>query len=185
MEQSTKSFAVVRCFDAAIDVGRTDMHAFLTDRDASRLTYIEGERPVVYRCRVLTRGEWRHMHSLAHDADRYEYAFRCGVMSVDDLEWPDGRRGTWTRPDDGSGKPRPIPDEYLDEHFAEADIQEVGHVIWARSFFGQRARPFYQLLDTSQYALRALGFHRAARTRASSSSPTSSELAPAAQLATP
>lgn len=185
MEQSTKSFSVVRCFDAAIDAVRTDMHAFLSDRDTKRLVYLEGERPVVYQCRVLTRSEWRHIHSLAHDADRYEYAFRCGVLSVDDHMWPDGSRRTWTRPDDGSGKPRPIPDEYLDEHFAEADIQEVGHVVWARSFFGQRQRPFYQLLDTSQYALRARVFHRAAQTPASSTSAISSEPAQAAPHATP
>lgn len=179
MEQSTQPFAVVRCYDDAIDTDRCDVGAYLRTRDVKALVYRDGARPVIYRCRVLSRGEWRHMHTLSHDADRYEYAFRCCVMSVDDFVWPDGTQRAWTRPDDGSAKPKPIPDETLDTYFAEADIQEIGHVIWARSFFGQRQQPFYQLLDTSQYALRAAVFRRVERTLASSSSATSSAPPPA------
>lgn len=185
MEQSTKPFDVVRVYDDAIDVLKCDLGKYMATRDVSSLAYLDGVLPVIYRCRVLTRAEWRHIHSLSHDADKYEHAFRCCVMSVDNLHWPDGTQRTWVRPDDGSGKPKPIPDDIVDAYFSEADIQEVGHVVWARSFFGKRQQQFYLLLDTSQYALRARAFHRAERTLASSSSETSSAHPPAAPAETP
>ena len=45
-----------------------------------------------------------------------------------------GEQRDWERPDDRSGKSKPIPDSTLERHSDEATIQEIGMVVYQRSF---------------------------------------------------
>lgn len=174
MEQHTGPFQVVPVYDGAIDLGTSDLSEYLRTRETKHLRYRDGETPVVFHCRVLTLTERRAARSCATDADRYEHAFRSCVQRVDHLQWADGSRRAWIRASDDGAKQRPIDDASLEQHFAESDVQEVGSVIWVRSFFSRTAQPYYPLLPTSQHGLQGTIAHRAAQIVATSSSAKSS-----------
>lgn len=171
----TKPFPVVRIQDPAIDHSAIDLKAFLASRDPSLLKYHQGEKPTVYHCRPLTREEIREVRNKASDADKYEGAFVRGLVRVDALEMPDGSVRDWVKPDDYSGKSKPIPDAELERCFSEADIQEVGMVIWLRSFLAKSSAGTFPLLPMSQSAAVANMYRRAERMSVSASSQESKQ----------
>lgn len=170
----TDPFAVVLAADAAIDYAASDMSKYVAERDMSALVYLDGEQPTVYHCRPLTLQERRDVRNKATDADKYEAAFVRGLVRVERLLHEDGQRRDWVRPDDRSGKSKPIPDAALERYFDEAAIQEVGMVVWVRSFLARGSQGFFPLPDISRHALTASLYHRAAQTSATSGSETSS-----------
>jgi hypothetical protein len=169
----TDPFRVVLASDEAIDIGACDMSKYVAERDVDMLVFLEGEKPTVYWCRPLTRQEIREVRNKVSDGDRYEAAFARGLVKVERLEHANGQRLDWLRPDDRSGKSKPIPDSGLD-YFSEAAIQEIGSVVWIRSFLAQSRQRLFVLPDSSRHALTARLYHRAVQTSASSNSETSS-----------
>lgn len=183
-------FKVIRCCDPAIEdpVG-TDALKYSTTRDVSLLKFIPDTKPTVFHCRHLTISERRQVRNQASDADRYEAAFVRGLVSVTDLVRDDsGARIQWSRPTDHSGKDKPIPDKILEECFDEATIQEIGMVIYSRSFLERTSGQYYPLPAICRDALSATVVERARRLaeqmNASSSSAPSSQPA-AASTPTP
>lgn len=175
----TGPFAVVLASDAAIDHGASDLSKYVAERDTSVLVYHDGEQPTVYHCRPLTLQERRDVRNKATEGDRYEAAFVRGLVRVERLEHDDGQRRDWVKPDDRSGKSKPIPDSALEKYFSELAIQEIGAVIWCRSFLDKRTGALCPLPDISRHALTGSLYRRAAPTSDSSSSAQSSEPAEA------
>lgn len=173
----TDPFAVVLAADSAIDYAASDMSKYVAERDLDALVYLDGEQPTVYWCRPLTLQERREVRNKASDADKYEAAFVRGLVRVERLLHDDGQRRDWVKTDDRSGKSKPIPDSALERYFDEGAVQEVGMVIWVRSFLARGSQGFYPLPDISRHALTASLYHRAARMSATSGSETSSEQA--------
>lgn len=167
---STEPFKQICWTDPAIDFTRGDPAAYYSTRDVKHLAILDGERAAVFHCRPLTRPEIREVRNETELADRYEEAFRRGLVKVTNLlRVSDGTRRDWTRPDDGSGKEKPIPDAALAD-FDEAEIQEIGMVIVRRSFLTKRSGGHYPLPAICQDALRANTPRRVEPTSASSSS---------------
>lgn len=186
MQQHTGPFRVVSIYDPAIDLESTNLVEYVRTRDVGALKFYDGARPTVFHARVMTLSERRAARSCATDADRYEHAFKTCLQRVDDLVYENtGERRSWVRAGDDGAKQRPIDDASLEQHFAESDIQEIGSVIWARSFFSRAAPLHCPPLDTSLLALRGRTPHPAALTRDTSSSAQSSEEAKAAPPETP
>ena len=181
----TNTFKVILASDPAIDVTASDMSKYVGERDVSALVFDDGAYPVVYHCRPLTLRERREVRNKASDGDRYEAAFVRGLVTVENVIRPDGRRVDFSTDmlSDKSGKSKPIPDSALESYFDEVAIQEVGMVIWFRSFLAQSSRAYYPLPDISRHALTASLYHRAARMSATAPSETNSESpeAPSAQ----
>jgi hypothetical protein len=170
----TDPFRVVLASDAAIDIGASDMSRYVAERDVDALVFFEGEQPTVYRCRPLTLQERREVRNKATEADRYEAAFVRGLVRVEHLVHPNGERATWIKTDDRSGKNKPIPDSALEAYFDEAAVQEVGMVVWVRSFLARGSQGYFPLPDISRHALTGSLYHRAARMSALSNSATDS-----------
>jgi len=161
------TFPVVRIFDAAIDHAASDLAAYAHERDVSKLAFLEGQTPTIFYVRTLTLSERREVRNKATDGDRYEAAFARGLVRVASLQYPDGGVRDWVRND--GAKPKPLGDAAL-EYFSEADVQEIGLVVLARSFLPRGSAVSLPLPATSQHALTALFLHRAGQTKDSASS---------------
>jgi len=179
----TDPFKVVLASDPAIDTAASNLGQYVADRDVEALSFVDGEEPTIYWCRPLSRAEIREVRNKATEGDKYEAAFVRGLVKVERLMHPDGSRRDWLRPDDRSGKSKPIPDSALETYFSEAEIAEVGMVVMMRSFLARSSGGYYPLPGISQAALTASLYRRAVQTRDSSSSETSSDspAAPSAQ----
>lgn len=171
-------FRVILVSDNAIDNASSDMSKYVSERDEKSLSFVEGESPTVYVCRPLSLQERRDVRNKATEADRYEAAFVRGLVRVERLMHPDGQRRDWVRPDDKSGKQKPVPDSALELYFSELAIQEVGMVVLMRSFLASGSGAFYPLLDISRHALTATLYHRAPPTSASPTSHSASGSSP-------
>ena len=184
---STAPFRVVVVCDPAIDHAASDLARYVSERDESALAYEAGELPTVYHCRPLTLQERRDVRNKATDADRYEAAFVRGLVRVERLLHEDGQRRDWTRPDDKSGKQKPIPDSALEAYFDEASIQEVGMVVRQKSFLPRGSGAYYPLPDISRLALTARMYRHAVPMTASRPSPSDADSSPpeAPQAVTP
>lgn len=152
-------FKVIRAYDPAMD--REAMKAdgvwelFLENRDVKLITYDEengGEKAaMVFHCRTLTRQQRRELDGLLPERKR-EHAFRVGVVSVENMLYPDKGIRAWSRKDVA----KPMKDMELDL-FAENDIQHVGEVIRAYSFCSPDRLPYVPLLATCLDELIAAG----------------------------
>ena len=163
-------FKVYRISDIAIDdpVGPGALK-YSTTRDPSHLSFVDGSKPETFWCRVLTRSEIRECRR-ATAAECYEAAFCRGLVKVEGLRNEHGEQRDWERPDDRSGKSKPIPDSTLERHFDEATIQEIGMVVYQRSFLARTTGDYYPLPGICRDALAASIHHRAVVMSASSSS---------------
>jgi len=159
------SFDVVCIFDAEV-VEHVDDGAvigrYALERDLSILALPPEARPITYRCRVLTRDQRRRIRDLG-ESSQNELAFRYGVITVSNLPRHDGETVesvTIARRKAGD----PCTDADLDAlGISDAEIAEVGSVVRHRSFLGPRRLLKYPVLDSSQLALDAEAYHRAAR----------------------
>lgn len=164
-------FTVVRLFDEAIDHetmqeqilddGRSAWVAFMRTRENSLLKLFPGTRPTVYHCRPLSLAERRQLRALPEE-DRWEAAFARAVTRVDNLVDQEGHPvESWVR--DTKLQTKPLGDAALERFFSEADIIDVGSVIWIRSFLGRNSQVSYLAPPTSRHALLGLTLHRAAQ----------------------
>lgn len=181
-------FKIIRCCDPAIDdpVGPVALR-YSHERDASKLTFIEGLKPTVFHARLLDLQERRDVRNKASDADKFEAAFVRGLLSVTDLVREEGGQPIqWTRPDDKSGKARIIPDRTIEENFDEATVQEIGSVIYYRSFLARTSGQYFPLPAICRDALSATLVTRVRRVEQTSGSSGSGGTSPpaAAQPAT-
>jgi hypothetical protein len=175
---SSQLFRVITVSDPAIDHAACDLSTYVSERDESVLRFVEGEAPTVYVCRPLTLQERRDVRNKATEADRYEAAFVRGLVRVERLLHPDEQRRDWVRPDDKSGKQKPIPDSALELYFSEASIQEVGMVILMKSFLAKGSGHFYPLPDISRHALTATLYRHVVQTNDSATQPSASGSSP-------
>lgn len=174
---SRDTFDVVCWSDPAIDYTTAAADgsgaAYMKTRDlvAHPPAYLPGIRPAVFTCKRLTREQIRDVRNRGSDFDQYDAAFVYGVVKVRDLVHPDGVQREWHKPADGSGVDRPIPDAIMDGgYFDEAEVREIGMVIWRRSFLAKRSGGHYPLPAISVDALRANTPHPAEPTPDSSNS---------------
>lgn len=187
MHSGTGPFKIVRCCDQAIKdpVGASALK-YSTTRDFSLLEWADDVKPTVFHGRLLTIAERRQVRNLPSTADQNEAAFARGLMSVENLVREEGGQPIqWTRPNDSSGKDKPIPDKTLDECFDEATIQEIGMVILQRSFLARTSGQWFPLPATSRDALSASLYRRAEQMSASSSSAATKPQAEAQPATTP
>lgn len=169
MEQSSRPFDVVRCYDPAIDDALGRMRAeYAIHRDISKLRFREGEKPIVFKCRRLTRQQRRRCQEASSDAARNELAFAFGVLEIRDLpinaERPELGVQVYT-PHRASPELQ-MSDDSLDR-VGDVDIQEIGAVIWHTSFLAVGLPLRVPLLPTSQDACLQVLARLAERTRAS------------------
>ena len=172
MQTGTGPFKIVRCADPAIEdpVGLNALK-YSTTRDFSLLSFAPDAKPTVFHGRPLTISEQRAVRNCVSDADKYEAAFVRGLVKVDDLVREDGGQPMqWVRPTDHSGKDRVIPDSVLEEYFDGATVQEIGMVIYYRSFLARTPGAYFPLPDICRAAAQATLFRRAVRMNDSSSS---------------
>jgi hypothetical protein len=187
MSYTKKPLRIIRSFDEAIDTERSDLAAFYNTRDESALVFHEGELPTVFHARLLTHAEFREIWSKSTDNERFEAAFVRGISRVERLLHDDGQRRDWVRPDDKSGKQKPIPDAVLEQYFDVASVVDVGAVVYHRSFLHRSSGHYCPLPDISLRALTARMYHHVAQTTASPPSPSDADSSPpeAPQAATP
>lgn len=169
MKQSTEPFDVVRCYDPAIDdqVGRMRAE-YAIHRDLSKLRFREDAKPLVFKCRRLTRAQRRRCQEATNDAARNERAFAYGVLEIKNLPVnpanPEG--GGYTYTPHRADVDLPMSDDSLDK-VGDADVQEVGGVIWHTSFLAVGVPVRVPLLATSQDACLLVLARRAEQIRAS------------------
>lgn len=142
-----KPFITVSAADPAIDLGamtRAEMVAFSETRDFGivKSKFKPGAKPVLYTLAPIShRLMTMYVMNTDNEADRNARAFMCSVRSVENMPNEDGTTlTTWQAPTEHGV----MRDDALDR-FAPYEIQEIGGVAFARSFFGQRMQPDYRL----------------------------------------
>lgn len=172
--RGTGPFKIVRIGDPAIASKDTeDYGQYCITRDFSLLKFVDGAKPEIFHARPLTPAEVREVANKIGERDQDEAAFVRGLVKVENLAREDGSQSDWTRPDDRSGKEKPIPDSVIERFFDEAMIREIGSVIRYRSFLGRTRGHYYPLLPISLHVQEARG--NALRVEAMRSSPGSAK----------
>lgn len=156
--RGTDTFKLVSIGDDAIDRDNCDLSKYAASRDMADLVLLDGAQPAVYHCRTLTLGERREVRNKASESDQYEAAFARGLERADSVCQRDGSRRDWRREQDRNGKSRIVSDADLEDVFVHPIVQEVGRLIWEKSFlpFRQGSEVVYRLPDISVRALLAI-----------------------------
>lgn len=180
------TFKIARLCDPAIaDISSASSLKYSTTREFALLEFIEGSKPTVFHGRRLTVSEWGQVQNCVTEADKFQAAFCRGLVKVDDLVLEEGASPiVFIRPTDHSGKDRVIPDSVLESHFDPATIQEIGSVIYYKSFLARTPGRYFPLPDICRAAVSATMYRRAELMSASSSS-TAAKPPAAAPPATP
>lgn len=157
-------FEVIRFYDPEI-VKHNDaatMGEYSSDRDLSKLEMPPECKPIVFRCRLLSRKSRRTVSEQSTQERKFETAFRLGLVSIRNLpdrngtlrEWTPSRSKTWDA----------LTDEALDETgLSDTDLWEIGSVIAARSFLALGTPLACPQLDSSLRAWVATStYHRLA-----------------------
>lgn len=153
----SKTFDVVRQYDSEIvkhctpeKIGR-----YSVLRDTSILELPPEAKPMLFKCKALSRDQRRHIKEIESDSVRREMCFRYGVLSVHQIPSKTGGPASSWSPN----REQPLAmlsDESLDAlealDIGDLDIEEVGAAIEARSFLAQGVRPSCQVLPSSQRA---------------------------------
>lgn len=156
-----ETFDVVRYYDPEVerhaDIGKT--MDYRHHRDLEQLGLPEDAKPVVFRCKLLSRDQRRMVDALQHDGQRYELAFRFGLVSVANLPRPDGTLETVAPP--RSKAKEPLSDDALDAlGLGDDDLKEIGSVIVAKSFLALGVPLWCPVLDSSERAWLAVAASR-------------------------
>lgn len=148
-------FEVVRMYDPVV-VEHNDGTAcgvYARDRDMATLNIPQGAKPVIFRCRVLTRDQRRRVREMSSQGMRFEAAFRFGLVEVRNIPRDGGRLEDVVVP--RAKAYEMISDETLDALGAaggENAIAEIGGVVYARSFLDPGSPLCCPLLDSSAAA---------------------------------
>lgn len=155
--RGTDTFKLVSIGDDAIDLENCDLSKYAATRDMADLVLLDGAQPAVYHCRTLTLGERREVRNKASESDQYEAAFARGLERAESVVQRDGSLRDWRREQDRNGKGRIVSDADLEDVFSHPIVQEVGRLVWEKSFlpFRRSSEVVYRLPDISVRALQA------------------------------
>jgi len=151
MDQTTGPLRVIRAVDPALNPECiTDILKYRASRDPELIPKIilAGSTPVYYTIIKPTRRGIRYIRNgnLADDVN--ERAFAVCVQRVERggsvLDNPSTKLGT-----------QPCSDGWLD-HFAEAELQEIGMVAWTHAFLAPDQPPFFAQLPSLVSGLTAI-----------------------------
>lgn len=170
-ELSAVRFDTIRPYDdAVVNVNSArDLAQYAVERDLSKLKIEEGRRPIVFRCRGLTRDQRDHVREQGSDARQRTLAFRYGILEIQNLDDASGAVGTWV-PNRRSPKDAITPDvlDALEQlGIGDGDIEDIGAVIMARSFLHRGVPPRCVPPDSSLLACRVKLSLRAAQSTGS------------------
>lgn len=142
---TNQSREIVSVLDPAIDHQRTDIRAYIDDRDPARLVYKDGQEPTRYYVRHIgTRLFNTVVESAPTDASKWALAFKHGIVEVHNL---DGRARYVPEGSNATGVGPHLTDEQL-EDFAPAVIHEVGQIVYQSAFLGRGSTVSYRLLPS-------------------------------------
>lgn len=152
------TFETVRMYDPEV-VSRVSPEVagkFAVERDVAVLKLPPEAKPVIFRCRTLTRSQRRIVQEQSSDERKYELAFRFGVLEIRNLPGPNGPH-TWApsrqKPDAA------IEDEAIDATgLGDTDLWEIGSVVYARSFLALGTPLRCPQLPSSLHAWTAVRF---------------------------
>ena len=169
------TFEVVRPYDLEVvkHVEPSALAEYSVKRDLEALALPPEAKPIVFRCRVLSRDQRRLVREHGSEARQRELAFRFGLVEVRNLPRPDGSTESVAPP--RAKAHDMLTDEALDAlRVGEDDISDVGGVVLARSFLGLGTPLRCPVLDSSQRACIAAISHHAEQKKASETAPESS-----------
>jgi hypothetical protein len=173
MNPTDKAFPVIAACDPAIDTAAmldTEMLAYITARDVSKLPIKIGQQPTRFVLRPITQREM--LGYVMHGATLEEKHARAFCSSVDSVQgaWIDGRQCSWSPADKRS--PMTADECAL---FSLAEILDVGGVAWVRSFLGQRIAPRFALAQSLREHMVDLPYRYAEQSDAVTNSNEASE----------
>lgn len=155
-------FDVVRYYDPEVerhcDIG--EVMDYRHHRDLDKLGLPAEAKPIVFRCRLLSRDQRRMVDALQNDAQRYELAFRFGVVSLSNLPREGGMETV--APPRNKAK-EALSDDALDAlGLGDTDLKEIGSVIVAKSFLALGVPLWCPALDSSEHAWLSVAVSRRA-----------------------
>ena len=147
-----ETFQVVSVLDPAIDRERAThevIREYTDTRDFSKIApfFKPGSRPVIFTCREVPHKYWEaYVMGGGNDAAKASRAFQCGVVRVENAPNSIGEStGDWEPPKiPGSD----IMADEAQERFRPFQREEIGTVIWHRSFLGPSIGATYPLPST-------------------------------------
>lgn len=163
MQQPSETFEVVNPADDAIETEAmtpAEMMAFIKSRDTKQLKIRAGQQPARFICREVPNQLWESFVCATEvQAERYRRAFQCGVIEAKNIpQRVGGLIGSFTP----AGMPEALRMSDADlGRFSPHDREEIGYVIYERSFLAPRTVRAYQLLPSSQAILEDREFRRA------------------------
>lgn len=127
---------------------------YATERDASILNLPPEAKPVVFKCRLLSRPQRNRINEVSAPKTQLMMAFRYGLVEIRDIPRDDGTTFSWTpRRSKEAGQ---IDDKAIDElddmGFGDTDLWEIGGVVVAQSFLAKGAPVYCPQLPSSQLA---------------------------------
>lgn len=154
------TFDVYRPYDPALMKHNEPsvMAKYAVGRDVSILEMPppEEDKPIRFRCRSLSRDQRRRVRELTRPEQQYLLAFRYGIISIENL--PGGKSIAAERANKFDG----LSDDQLDAMMVgDVDIEDVGSVVFHKSFLALGVPPSFPLLDSSQRACGATLLHLA------------------------
>lgn len=179
------TFETYRLFDPLIveHVEPEEVIEYAAERDPKVLDLPPGVRPVLFRCRRLTRSQRSRITEAGGEpmgedkwsARQRTMAFRFGLLEIRDIP---GHSGPWSpaRAKDLAQFEERGLDDLEGLGLGDVDFWEIGTVILAQSFLAAGVAPRVPLLHTSEQAWAAArhAFNAAPKTDSSTSEGSSS-----------
>ena len=139
------TFDVIRSFDPVLwESNEPEVVAnYAVERDISKLRFSDTAKPIIFRCRVLTREQRRLVEDQSSDDRKRHMAFRFGLVEVRDVPTDSGM--TTSKTVDRQSAKDPLTPEALDMleglGLGDGDFTDIGAAIVARSFLAKGVQP--------------------------------------------
>lgn len=160
------NFDVVLPYDPEVvkHANELDIARYAVRREIEVLALPSEAKPIVFRCRVLSRDQRRQVRELGSVHRQRELAFRYGVVEIRNLPRHGGITESLLLSRKRSGDP--LEDADLDAlHVGDHDIEDVGAAILARSFLAHGVPPECVVPDSSRHAVLAVLFRHAEQSK--------------------
>lgn len=166
-------FDVVSVLDPAIDriaTGDLELAEYARTRDLSKLKFVEGKRPTLFRIREIPKATlFAYVETTDVDALKQYRAFLCGVMTVKNIVQNDGTTIDFFEPPKASAESEMMDPRSL-TRFAASEVAEIGAVIYSHSFLARRIESCFLLPRSVREQLDVLTPPRAAANQSSRAS---------------